>query len=160
MAQIATLVSVRPVFRHWRAAIVAGLIAGAVFLMFEMIMMPLFMGVSPWAPPRMMAAIVLGQGVLPPPDTFDFGLVMVAMMVHVVLSIVYAFIIGFFVQERNVATAATIGAIAGLAIYLINFYGFTAIFPWFAMARGWVSVVGHILFGLVVAWSYRGLQKD
>lgn len=43
MAQIAMEVSFRPVFHHWRAAIVAGLIAGGVFLMFEMIMMPLVM---------------------------------------------------------------------------------------------------------------------
>lgn len=159
MAHVATQVSFGPVFQHWRAAVSAGLIAGAVFIMFEMIMMPLVMGVSPWAPPRMMAAIVLGQGVLPPPDTFQFGIVMTAMMVHFVLAIAYTFIIGFFVQTRALGTAVAIGAIAGLVLYLVNFYAFTAAFPWFAMARGWVSLLGHILFGLVAAGSYRGLQK-
>jgi hypothetical protein len=28
-------------------------------------------GDSPWGPPRMIAAIVMGEGVLPPPATFD-----------------------------------------------------------------------------------------
>jgi hypothetical protein len=29
---------------HWRAAVGAGLIAGIVFLMYEMVMLPLFLG--------------------------------------------------------------------------------------------------------------------
>lgn len=160
MAQTAMHVSFKSVFHHWGAAVGAGLIAGVVFMMFEMIMMPLVMGVSPWGPPRMMAAIVLGEGVLPPPATFDFGIMMTAMMVHMVMSIASAFIIGAFVQEQSAGTAITTGAIAGFLMYLINFHGFTAAFPWFADARGWVSILGHILFGMVAAWSYKGLQRD
>lgn len=38
---------------------------------------------------------------------------------------------------------------------MINFYGFTAIFPWFAMARNWVTVISHIVFGAVIALYYR-----
>lgn len=144
-------------FVHWRATVLAGLIAGAVFLMFEMPAVALFLGMSPWAPPRMMAAIVFGQSVLPPPDTFDLGIVMAAMMLHFALSIVYAYIIALVVQTRSVATAAGIGALAGVVLYLVNFYGFTYVFPWFAMARNGVSVAGHVLFGLVAAWSYRKL---
>jgi len=45
----------------WRAGVYAGLIAGVVFLILEMVMVRLFMGESPWAPPRMIAAIVLGE---------------------------------------------------------------------------------------------------
>ena len=70
---------------NWAAAIWAGVIAGAVFMMLEMIMVPLFLGMSGWGPPRMIAAIVVAQGVLPPPATFDSGILMVAMMVHFVL---------------------------------------------------------------------------
>lgn len=36
----------------WKAAIWAGIIAGAVFMMLEMIMVPLSLGGSPWGPPR------------------------------------------------------------------------------------------------------------
>lgn len=145
---------------HWRAVIGAGVIAGIVFLMYEMIMMPLVMGVSPWAPPRMMAAIVLGEGVLPPPATFDLGIMMAAMMLHLVLSIIYAFIIAEAVQRGGIGLAIGIGALAGLVLYWINFYLFTSAFPWFAMARNWVSLTGHVLYGLVLGWAYRGLLRE
>jgi hypothetical protein len=56
--------------------------------------------------------------------------------------------------------ALGIGVLAGFVIYLINFYGFTAAFPWFAMAQNWVSITGHLLFGLVAAWAYRGLLRE
>lgn len=142
-------------FVHWRAAVGAALIAGIVFLMYEMVMLPLFLGESPWGPPRMMAAIVLGRDVLPPPAAFDMGIMMVAMMLHFMLSIVYAFVIAGFVQGRSAGLALGIGAVAGLVLYLVNFYVFTAAFPWFSMARNWVSVSGHVLYGLVLAWAYH-----
>jgi hypothetical protein len=72
----------------WKAATWSGIIAGFVFLALEMVMVPVFAGGSPWGPPRMMAAIVLGEGVLPPPATFDLGVIMAAMGLHFVLSIV------------------------------------------------------------------------
>jgi hypothetical protein len=125
-----------------------------------MIMMPLVMGVSPWAPPRMMAAILLGEGVLPPPATFDIGVVMAAMMLHFVLSIIYSFIIAEAVQRGGMGFAVAIGALAGLVIYLLNFCVFTEAFPWPAMARNWVSLTGHVLYELVVGWAYRGLLKE
>lgn len=142
---------------NWRLAVSAGFIAGAVFLMYEMIMMATVMGESPWGPPRMMAAILLGQGVLPPPATFSFGVVMVAMMLHFALSIAYAFILAEVVQRQSLGAALATGVGAGLLLYLINFYGFTVLFPWFSMARNWVSITGHALFGLVAAWAYVGL---
>lgn len=159
MAQAHVGVSIRPLV-HWRAVVGAGLIAGVVFLMAEMIMLPLFLGVSPWGPSRMMAAILLGKGVLPPPATFDFGVMMIAMMVHFVLAVAYTFVIAWIVQRRGTASAIGIGALAGLVLYFLNFYVFTAAFPWFAMARNWVTVVTHVAFGLIAAWSYRGFIKE
>lgn len=145
---------------HWKAVVGAGLIASLVFLMYEMIMVPLFMGQSPWGPPRMMAAILMGEGVLPPPATFNFVIVMVAMMIHFVLGVIYAFIIAEVVHRTELGIALVIGALAGLTLYFINFYGFTAVFPWFEMARNWISLSGHVLFGLVTAWTYRSMIKD
>lgn len=43
-----------------KAAVWAGLIAGLIFMMMEMILVWLTGG-SPWGPPRMMAAIVMGD---------------------------------------------------------------------------------------------------
>ena len=47
----------------------------------EMEMVPLFVGGSPWGPPRMIAAIGMGRGVLPPPDSFALVPMMVAMAI-------------------------------------------------------------------------------
>jgi len=143
----------------WKAATWAGVIAGLVFLMLEMIMVPVFGGRSPWGPPRMIAAIVLGEGVLPPPATFAPGIVAVAMVLHFVLSIVYALTFALVIHRLGLGAALALGATGGLILYLVNFYGFTALFPWFAMARNWISIFAHIVFGLTVAGVYVPIRK-
>lgn len=147
----------------WSAAIWAGVIAGAVFMILEMLMVPMFLGGSPWAPPRMIAAMVLGDGVLPmpegPPPTFDMGVMLVAMMVHFVLSVLFTIVLAFIISGMGKGAALAAGGAYGLALYLVNFYVMTAVFPWFAMARNWVSITAHILFGLIAAAAYKGLQK-
>jgi hypothetical protein len=143
----------------WKAATWSGIIAGMVFLILEMIMVPVFGGGSPWGPPRMMAAIVLGEGVLPPPATFDVGIIMAAMGLHFVLSIVYAVIFALAVSRLSLGPALVLGGVGGLLLYLVNFYGFTALFPWFAMARNWISIFGHAVFGLVAAGAYAAIRK-
>ncbi len=146
----------------FKTAVKAGLIAGAVFMMLEMIMVPVFMGDSPWAPPRMIAAIILGKSVLPIPDqpvTFDFGVMMAAMMLHFILSIIYAIIVGWLCRKLSMGTSILIGSVFGLVIYIINFYGFTALFPWFAMARNWISIFSHIMFGIIAALSFKKMYQ-
>lgn len=141
------------------SAIWAGLAAGLVFLALEMIMVPLFMGMSAWAPPRMIAAIAMGPGVLPPPATFDMGIVGAAVVVHLVLSLMYAFVFAFFAKGRSVQGATLLGAGFGLLLYLVNFYGFTSMFPWFADARNWISVSAHLVYGAVLGATYAACAK-
>ena len=108
----------------WKAAVWAGLIAGAFFMMLEMLMVPLLGGGSPWEPPRMIAAIVMGEGVLPSPQTpptFDLTVLMAAMTVHFLLSIIFALIIGAVVAHFDLGMALIVGAVAGLVLYLVNF---------------------------------------
>lgn len=143
----------------YKAAIWAGLVAGAVFMMLEMIMVPMFGGGSPWGPPRMIAAIAMGPDVLPPPATYDLTILMVAMAVHFVLSIVLAVVLAWIVRGRPMGTALIIGGVFGLAVYLFNFYGMTVVFPWFAMARNWISIFAHVVFGLAAAWSYLTFSR-
>ncbi len=142
---------------NWKAAVWAGLIAGLVFLILEMVMVPLFLAGSPWGPPRMIGAIALGQSVLPnppPPPTFDFGVVLTAMIIHFILSVAFAVLLAFIISQVGAGMALLVGAVFGLVLYLVNFYGFTAVFPWFAMARNWVSIFTHIVFGALAAWVY------
>jgi hypothetical protein len=164
MAETA-LPAAREARRHidWRAGVYAGLTGGVVFLILEMTMVRLFMGESPWAPPRMIAAIILGEGVLPMPGkpaTFDLGVVSVAMIIHFALSVIYGLIGAALVANRiGYGAAISLGAVCGLVIYLINFYPIAnAFFPWFAMARNWISIFAHVVFGAVVGAAYVGFR--
>jgi hypothetical protein len=141
-----------------KAAIWGGMVAGLVFLMAEMILIAMT-GESPWGPPRMMAAIVMGTDVLPPPATFDLGIAMVGMIVHFVLSVIYGFVLGFAISRwrLGIGVAIVLGIVFGLLLYLVNFYLFTGLFPWFEMARNAITLVSHLLFGGVLGWVYRAL---
>lgn len=146
----------------WKAAILAGVVAGIVFMMLQMILVMVVNGQSPWGPPRMIAAMVMGKAVLPmigQPVGFDFGTMMVAMMIHFILSIVLGIVLGFIISHFGLGLTVSIigGAIFGIVIYFINFYGFTAVFPWFAMGRGAVTLFDHATFGLVGGWIYHAV---
>jgi hypothetical protein len=146
---------------NWKAAVIAGLVAGVVFIMIEMVLVATIGGQSPWGPPRMMAAMVMGEGVLPPPATFDMGIMMVAMVIHFVLSIILGAVLGWVISHWRMGAMAAIavGTIFGLAVYFVNFYGMTAVFPWFAMARGGISIFAHAVFGLILGWTYHAIAK-
>lgn len=140
----------------FKPVVISGLIAGIVFLMAEMMMLAMA-GQSPWGPPRMMAAMVQGKEVLPPPATFDLSIMMVAMIVHMMLSIAFAFVFGLVYKMlgRSLAMALILGAVFGLAMYFLNFYVMTGVWPWFEMARGMISIIGHLIFGVVLGWAYH-----
>jgi hypothetical protein len=104
---------------------------------------------------RLAAALLLGQRVLPPPATFDATVMIAATVVHGVLSLAYTGVIALLVQRRPPAVTAAVGAVFGGALYLVNMYGFTWVFPWFAAARDWITAAAHLAFGISGAVVYR-----
>lgn len=147
----------RPV--DWRAAVWSGLIAGVVFIVLDMTLVPLFGFGSPWEVVRMIAAIALGPDVLPPPATFDLGVFAVAMAVHFSLSILYALLRAWTVEGWMHRLPSLLQGFFGIAIYVINFYGFTRLFPWFADARSWVSLLVHASWAVVLPIVYHRLAR-
>jgi uncharacterized membrane protein YagU involved in acid resistance len=143
-----------------KAVVGAGLLAGAVYFVLEMLMARFVLDVSPWVPARMIAAVSQGTVVLPPPDTFDLSVTIAAIIQHAILSLVYAFIFAFFAKGRSIMVATMLGAAYGLLLYVINFYGFTAAFPWFAAARNWGTVLTHLIFGAVLGGTYAWLARE
>ena len=105
----------------------------------------------------MIAAIAMGKDVLPPPATFNFGILMVAMMLHLMLSVIYAIVLALIINRMSFWIALLVGAVFGYGLYLLNFYLMTGQFPWFSEARNWVSAFAHISFGIGAAWAYLGL---
>ncbi len=147
----------RPV--DWHAAVWSGILAGVLFIVLDMTLVPLFGFGSPWEPVRLIAAIVLGPRVLPPPATFDLGIFLAAMAVHFSLSTLYALIRAWLLEGWLPRLSPLLQGLFGLTLYLINFYGFTRLFPWFAEARNWISVLVHISWGIVLPLAYDEIAK-
>lgn len=146
----------------WKAGAWAGVIAGAVFIVAEMLLVWLVQGESPWAPPRMMAAMLLGTGILPPPADFSMAAVAVAMTIHFPLSIFYGLVFGWAIRRLDRGGAIVAGALFGLvAVYLVNFYLIAPMFfPWFVEARNWISILSHVIFGVVLGYAYVLLRRS
>ena len=145
----------------WKRVFEAGIGAGLVFIVVEMVLVGITQG-TPFGPPRMIAAIGMGEGVLPPPPSFDLGIFLVAMLIHFLLSLILAAIyaVTFARFGRSFLVAAIIGAVFGLIVYLVNFYGFTALFPWFENARNWITILAHIVFGVALGMLLPAPRVD
>lgn len=137
-----------------KALVWAGLAAGTIFLVLELLAMRFILGTNPGVLIRMIAAITQGSAVLPPPVTPDVSVTLAAVILHFVMSLAYAVVFAFLAKGRSLRSATLLGAGYGLVLYVVNFYGFTMLFPWFAQARDWSSVVTHLIFGGVLGAMY------
>jgi len=149
----------------WGAAGWAGLISGTLLMLCELILLPLEKGGDAWVPVRMVAAIVYGRGVLPPPPYFvrgvapDSGAFFMAVALHYSLSLIYLRVLSTMIYKLDRRTALGAGAFFGLVLYALNFYGFSAAFPWFVAARGWASALSNVVFGLCAAFTYKAFER-
>jgi len=144
----------------WRAAFVAGVIAGIVLLILQLAILPVMTGTSPWVTLRLIAAIVLGEGVLPPPASLDAGVLVVALLLHLVFSILATLVIAFVLHRWGLLVGIVGGALLGLAFYAINYYTFLLYFPWFFPMRSWIALLAHVIFGAVAGGTYEALERD
>ena len=107
---------------------------------------------------RLTAAILMGREVLSSFGTVDWRVVTVATLIHFALSVAYSFFFAFLASRLNKKLWFAAGLIYGLAIYGINMYGMTFIFPWFSEVRDWITVVAHAVFGICLAGTYSKLS--
>ena len=61
-------------------------------------------------------------------------------------------------EYDNPRAADWAGAVFGVALYAINFYGLAAAYPWFAQERSWITLYSHVALGVALASSYRILS--
>ncbi len=101
------------------------------------------------------AALVMGVNILSPMPAMAWDIFLVAMLIHAALSVFYALLPAYWVEKWPSATSTTIGVIYGLAIFLVNLYGFTILFPWFEVTRDWITLLAHLAFGLVLVKTCR-----
>lgn len=143
----------------WRAAIIAGLVAGVVLLALEMLFTARAVG-SPWIFVRMLAAVVLGPKVLAPPATFAPGIFAAALLVHLPLSIAFACVIAFVLHRWGLLVGIVGGAVLGLALYWINFGTVFNLVPWFAPMKGMATMLAHVAYGAVAGGVYEMLEVE
>ena len=144
---------------NWSAAIWASVIAGLAFAALEMVLVRIVDGMSPWMPLHLIGAIGLGPDALAPANNFDLKIVSAAVAIHMALAILYGVILALIIARLDMTWALIVGAVFGLALYYINFYGFTRAFPWFADARGGVSIFTHIVQSGLMALLYKMLDR-
>ena len=152
----------RPGFRQivdWRAAILAGLFAGIALFLLQMAITGLLVG-SAWVFPRMTAALVMGRAVLPPPATFDGGIVALGFAVHMALSFAYAALFAFILHRGGLLAGIVGGALLGLGLYAINYWTFATFFPWFLDIRSGVVLANHVVFGALAGGIYELLEVE
>jgi hypothetical protein len=144
----------------WRAMIWAGVMAGIASTLIEIMLWLIFTDDFPailYRDARLTAAMVLGSSVLSPAATFDVGVMLMATLIHFMISISCAVLLALFTARLDIIPAPLAGIGFGIALYVVNLYGFTAIFPWFAQTRGWITLIAHGVFGLTAILVYRWL---
>jgi hypothetical protein len=147
----------------WRAAAVAGFAAGAILMVLELFWSASGAGENPWEISHMVAAIVAGPDTLGP-SGFELGVMALALVIHYVLGIMFGLILGAvmapFHLDSSAGLALTIGGVFGLLLYVFNFFGLTALFPWFVELRSGATLVAHLIFGMSAAFLYWKLERD
>ncbi len=146
----------------WAAAAVAGFGAGGVLMLLEPIWVAASGGADPWLATHMIAAMVMGWDALQG-SGYSLGITVAALLVHytlgVAFGIVLAAIIAPFRLDSSMGLALATGAVFGLLLYALNFYGMAAVYTWFVALRGWPTAIAHVIFGMTAAFFYLKLER-
>jgi len=103
---------------------------------------------------------LLGPNSLAPVDAPQIGVVAVGVLVHMTLSLFYSLLLAFIIHRWGLVVGIVGGALFGVAIYVINYYTFTYLFPWFFPLRSWLVLATHVTFGALAGGIYEALERD
>ncbi|MBA3872992.1 MAG: hypothetical protein H0X30_27990 [Anaerolineae bacterium] len=132
--------------------LISGLVAGTLFLLADLVFAPIVTNVSAALTLRYFAALVLGSKVLTQTGT---SILITGIIVHYVLSLVFALVIALVVHRWGLLVGIIGGAILGVAFYGINLYTVTLLFPWFFAINSTVILLCHAIFGAVAGGVYE-----
>jgi len=103
---------------------------------------------------RMVAAMLKGAAALEPDDEFDFAIVALGLALYYALAMLYGLAAAPLLGDCPRHYANVVGLALGLALYCVNFHGFTPLFPWFAQFRTVDTLFAHLVFGFLLARAY------
>ncbi len=145
----------------WTVAAIAGFGAGGILMLLELAFSAA-MDLDPWRMPRLIAAMILGDPVLQV-GGYSLSVLASALAVHYLLGtffgLVLCALIAPFQLDSSHGMVLLAGAVFGVALYLFNFYVIATVLPWFIEARGWTTLLGHVVFGMATALIYRLLER-
>jgi hypothetical protein len=142
-----------------RVGVIGGIVAGIAFAMFEMIMAAVLNGSDAFFMPlRMIGGIGLGTSALDPATSL-LTAGAAGLAIHMVLSMMYgAAVAGGLALvgslSRSTASILVVSSLAGLALWILNFFVLAGIFgwSWFPDSQNVaVQFVAHtVMFGTVL----------
>jgi hypothetical protein len=142
------------------AGVLAGVIAGAAYLVAQMSFSATVHASAAGEPLQRIAGILLGPDALDAGEALSVAVVGMALLIHFSLAAVYGRFIDFAVRGRTGLAALGRGAAVGLAVYLVDYWLLAPIaFHWFEQARGLTTVADHLLFGAIAAATYVQLRR-
>lgn len=142
----------------WEAAIKAGFIAGLVALL--IVVIPAAADGYPWIIFHWIAALLLGPDVLAETRDLSPLVIGLGLIIHFVLSTIYTLILAFIIHRWGFWVGLFGGALFGLALFAINYYTFTLLFPWFLIMRSWSVLIAHLVFGAVAGAAYEAMEVE
>ena len=143
----------------WEAAGWAGLAAGAAFIVIQTLFGAVLGGGGSTDAVRRIASVALGRAVVPATAPFSALVFLAAAAVHIPLSLIYARVLAALIDGMRPTRAVGAGALFGAGLYLVNYYVFSGLFPWFVSARGPAALISHLVFGMLAAWVYTRLAR-
>ncbi|HEU5296630.1 MAG TPA: hypothetical protein VFU71_17750 [Burkholderiaceae bacterium] len=148
----------------WVVGAVAGFAAGAVLMVLDLLWSTVVDPGGPWRTSHMIAPIFTGADAARAPNyDFSVGVVAIALAVHYVVGIVFGLILAAIMTplhlDSTLEKAIGTGAVFGVVLYVVNFYGLVHLFPWLAELRGWPTIGAHLVFGVVAALLYAKLGR-
>ncbi len=144
----------------WRAAILAGLVAGVAFLAAQWALCITAVQGGLGVALRYVGSALMGRTVPPTVGSLTPGEVILAILFHLLVSVVLTVLLAFIVHRWRLLVSTVAGLLFGLGLYLIVFHGLLPFFPWLVSLRGWISLAAYVLFGGLAGFVYELLERD
>lgn len=136
----------------WRAVLIAALVAGTAFLLVNLVLTQVLYDINPALSLRYIASLVMGEAIVMDDDTVSL---IVGVLVHYGLSLLFTLVVTIVVHRWGLLVGIIGGGLLGIAIYFINLYTLTLVFPWFFAMNGTVWLLSHLFFGMAAGGVYE-----
>ena len=143
----------------WKATIIAGFSGGLISFFLNMVLTKITLG-SAQLFYKLEASLILGEKFLYTSETNMILVFFLGLVIHLILSIVFAIILTTIIHRWGLLVGIIGGAIFGLSLYIINFHLLSYYFPWFYPLKNWMFLVSHVIYGASVGGIYELLEVE